>query len=248
MRSKLKRLHRLLLIPDCHVPYEDKKAFELMLRGGRSFEPDTVIVGGDFGDCYPISSHSKDPRRRSDLEYEVHRIRERLAQVAALAPNRVFLEGNHENRLERYLMDKAPELFGLIKIPELFHIHKLGFHFVPYKTSFRFGKVWFTHDLGKAGQNAHRAAAADYRSSCVINHTHRMEMSVQGCVEGPPSVAAMFGWLGDFNSVDYMHKAKAKRDWVHGFGVGYMESNGVVHLQPVPIVHGRCVVGGKLIT
>ena len=45
-----------------------------------------------------------------------------------------------------------------------------------------------------------------------------------------------------------MHEAKAS-DWVKGFGIGYLEpQTGIVHLQPVPIVNGRCVVNGKLFT
>jgi hypothetical protein len=45
-----------------------------------------------------------------------------------------------------------------------------------------------------------------------------------------------------------MHEAKSA-EWVHGFGVGYLEpQSGVVHLQPVPIVHGKCVVNGRLFT
>jgi hypothetical protein len=59
-------------------------------------------------------------------------------------------------------------------------------------------------------------------------------------------VGASFGWLGDKNSVDYMHRVKVNRDWAHGFGVAYLEPNGNVHIQPVVIVDYKCVVGGKL--
>ncbi len=67
--------------------------------------------------------------------------------------------------------------------------------------------------------------------------------------DGTPYVAAMLGWLGDSEkAASYMHEAKAS-DWVKGFGIGYLEpQTGIVHLQPVPIVNGRCVVNGKLFT
>ena len=45
-----------------------------------------------------------------------------------------------------------------------------------------------------------------------------------------------------------MHRIKMMRDWAHGFGVGYMTPEGVVHLAPVPIVGNACVVNGELIS
>ena len=65
--------------------------------------------------------------------------------------------------------------------------------------------------------------------------------------DGPPQVGAMFGWLGDFDTIDYMHRAKAKRDWVHGFGIGYHDTiTNYVYIAPVPIINGTCCVEGKV--
>ena len=56
----------------------------------------------------------------------------------------------------------------------------------------------------------------------------------------------MLGWLGDLEAVDYMHRIRMARDWAHGFGVGYMTADGVVHVTPVPIVQNTCCVNGSL--
>jgi hypothetical protein len=75
-----------------------------------------------------------------------------------------------------------------------------------------------------------------------------MEMSIMGNADGPPQVAAMFGWLGDFEQVDYLHKTKVKRDWVHGFGIGYHdEETGAVFLQPIPIFNRMCCINGEIV-
>jgi predicted phosphodiesterase len=42
------RLEKILLIPDTHMPYEHKEAFDLMIRAGKIFRPDHVVIGGDF--------------------------------------------------------------------------------------------------------------------------------------------------------------------------------------------------------
>lgn len=242
-------LVRVLLVPDCHIPYHDPGAWALLMKAGQALRPDIVVCLGDFADFYSVSAHDKNPERAHDLQAEVGTVKERLAELASLNPRRkVYLAGNHEDRLERYLMQRAPALFGSVRIPEVLGLYEDGWEFVPYRQSFRLGKLHLTHDIGQAGRNAHRVAADTFQGSAIIGHTHRLEYGVIGNADGPPILGAMLGWLGDFSRVDYLHQVKARRDWVHGFGVGYMEPNGVVHLQPCPIVGGKVVVGGRLVT
>jgi predicted phosphodiesterase len=242
------RLKRILFVPDCHRPYHDEKVFQLMLRAGAVLKPDLIVVLGDFADFYAVSSHDKNPERAADLKYEVDIVKEGLRQLESLgASHHIYVAGNHEDRLERYLMQRAPALFGTVRIPEVLGLHEAGWEYVPYKGHKKVGKIHVTHDIGTAGINAHKQAMAAYQGSVIIGHTHRMEISVQGNADGPPQIGAMFGWLGDFEKVDYLHLVRAKRDWVHGFGLGFQDESGIVHLQPVPIVNGKCVVLGQLI-
>src|SRR5271165_212161 len=136
------KLEKILLIPDCHFPYEDKDAFALMLKVGKIFKPEHVIILGDFADCYTVSSHSKDPNRSLKLKEEIEATKEALDQVKALgAKNNIFVAGNHEDRLERYLRDKAPELFNFISIPKILELKEKGFKYIPYKQAYKLGKM-----------------------------------------------------------------------------------------------------------
>ncbi len=135
----------------------------------------------------------------------------------------------------------------MLSVPELFELPQNGWEFVPYKSSLRLGKLHLTHDTGTAGQNAHRQSMNAFQGSATIGHTHRMEYSVMGNADGPPQVGAMFGWLGDFAEIDYLHAIQAKRNWVHGFGIGFQEPSGVIHLQPIPIINGACCVLGQMV-
>lgn len=241
-------LKRILFVPDTHVPYHDPKAWAVMMRAAKVLKPDVIVLMGDFADFYAVSAHDKDPRRANDLEYEVDAVKEKLKELLALkAPRFIYVSGNHEDRLDRYLMQKAPALFKSVRAEELFELKARGIEWVPYKKSIKLGKLNLTHDTGTAGKNAHRASAGSFMGSAIIGHTHRMSYEAVGTFDGPPYLAAMLGWLGNFEAIDYMHQVKA-REWVHGFGVGYMEASGIVHVQPVPIVNGRCVVQGCLIT
>lgn len=229
------------------MPYEDKRAFELMLQVGKAWKPDVIIDEGDFGDCLTVSSHSKSPDRVRHLRREVAACNSRLDQIDALgAKEKHFVMGNHEDRLSRYIADKAPELFGLVDIPHLYRLEERGWIVTPYKQSLEFGKLYITHDCGNAGAQAHVKALSTFQGNVAIGHTHRMAVCYEGSAKGKSHVGAMFGWLGDISKIDYMHRIAAMRAWQLGFGVGYQEPNGTVHLQAVPIIDYRCVLDGVL--
>lgn len=255
-------LEKLFFIPDTHVPFEDKRAFRLVLKAIKAFRPDHLVILGDFLDCFAISAHTKDFKKRPSFREEL------LAGSAALALlessvsdscKRYYVEGNHENRLSRYLSsDRALPVLkplvdaGLIDldkvtIPALLDLKKRGWVWAPYKEHLKIGKLHVTHDVGKAGIAAHLDAEATFQSNAVIGHTHRLNYAVRGNMRGKAHVGAMFGWLGDVCEVDYMYRARALRDWSLGFGVGYKEPNGTVHLTPVPMVDYRCMLEGKLV-
>jgi len=160
----------------------------------------------------------------------------------------VFIAGNHCDRLERYLKDKAPELYNFVSIPKILQLEKLGFKYVPYKESYKWGRLYLTHDAGTAGRTAHLKTLDAFQRNVVIGHTHRIAYQVEGNAEGKRHVTASFGWLGDVNSVDYMHKIKSTRDWSLGFGIGYLQpKSGNAHLVPVPIVDYSVILEGQLI-
>lgn len=241
-------MKKILFIPDTHVPYHDERAFSLMLKAAKAFKPDVVVIQGDFADFYSVSSHSKDPSRAQSLEEELKEVVRALDRVGSLgAKRKVFVEGNHEDRLRRYLQDTSPELASLVSTQRLLGLKKRKWEFVPYKSDIKIGKLNLTHDAGSAGRYAVHKALDTYQHCISIGHLHRMCYVVEGNAAGEYHVAASFGWLGDAKQADYMHRVKAARDWTLGFGVGYLEEkSGTVYLVPVPIVNYTCVVEGRL--
>ncbi len=239
-----------LIIPDVHIPYHDARAWALMLKAAKVLKPQWVVVLGDFGDFYAVSSFTKDPSRATQLDVEVRACNAALDQVDALGcREKYFIAGNHEDRLERYLKAKAPELFDTVKVERLFRLKERGWQYTPYREDMKMGKVYFTHDTGSTtGRLAAFKALDTYQHSIITGHTHRMLHLVEGNATGTQIVSAQFGWLGDIKQIDYMHKIKARKDWALGFGVGYRRANGFIYFQPIPLVEYSCVVGGRLFT
>ena len=242
-------LEPILFIPDCHIPNHDEKAWGLLLRVGLALKPKHIVILGDFADGETLSAHPPTKPGEQDFQVEIDAVKKCLDQLDALgAENKIYVEGNHEFRLDRYLMERAPALFRQIRWQNVLELFRRNWNFIPYRKSTKLGKLHLTHDTGNAGMNAHRTSAVKFGGSVMIGHTHRMAYEVKGRFDGTPYLAVMLGWLGDAEkAAGYLHEVVAASDWVQGFGVGYLEpASGIVHVQPVPIVHGRCVVNGKL--
>jgi hypothetical protein len=219
-----------------------------MLKVARDLKPTHLITIGDFMDFYAVSNHSKDPLRATQLDYELAEGNRCLDQLDALgAKNKIALGGNHSDRLQRYLRDKAPELFGIVDVPSLLNLKARGWRWVGYKDDIKVGKCYFTHDVGAAGRNAVFKALDTYQHSIITGHTHRLQYIVEGNAVGEVKLSAQFGWLGDVNKVDYMHKTTAKKNWALGFGIGYLNpATGYMYFTPVPLVNYSCVHHGRL--
>lgn len=249
-RKHQRRLEPVLVVSDLHAPYFDRAAFDLLLQVGKALRPKHIYIIGDFVDFYAVSSHSKNPQRSLKLIDELRIAEKCLDAVEAVATpgcKKTYIGGNHEDRLTRYLMDKAPELFDVVGIPELLHLKERGWAYVPYKHDIELGKLHLTHDVGVAGRNAVFQCLDTYQHSVVTGHTHRLAYIVEGNATGEQKLSAQFGWLGDASQIDYMHRAKVLKNWALGFGVGYFDPNSdYVYLQPVPIVNYTCLFNGQV--
>jgi hypothetical protein len=218
------------------------------MKVGRWLRPHIIVSNGDFADFYTVSSHSKDPARANKLQEELADCNEGLDQLDALgAKRKIFVGGNHEDRLRRYMEDKAPEVASLVDIPTLFHLKERKWDYVPYKFDTKLGKLHITHDVGTAGRFSAYRALDTYQHSIITGHSHRMSYVVEGNAVGQFKLSANFGWLGDRTKVDYMHRVMVNKNWPLGFGVGYIhKKTGIAYLSPIPIVAYTCVVNGHL--
>ena len=239
-------LKRILLLPDAHTPYHDRRALEGLLLGKvlPAFKWDTVCILGDWWDNYSISQHTKTPTRERSWKRESAVGKKLLQEFSKYKIRRkIQIRGNHEKWLEKLLSDKAPALYEEV-------IDKTrppnGWEVIEYMDSTTVGKVNVTHDLGYSGINSTQQSLTACGENIVIGHNHNLTFVVRGDARGNPHLGASFGWLGDYRKIDYRHRMRARREWVLGFGVGYLRPNGLVHIQPVPIIKYSCVVEGRL--
>ncbi len=241
------KLEKVVFCPDAHHPYVDKKAWKLFLKCVEEVEPDRLVVLGDFVDLYCTSRHPKDPRRNRDVNWELGMGRKARSELDSFGvKKKTFLLGNHEDNYRRYLEANAPELINVTSVEGELELEENDWEVHQYGELVKMGKIYITHDQDFAGARAHEQTRAAVGHSIVMGHTHRLSVNYASTLVGDMTVAAMFGWLGDPKYATYMKPSK-RRDWFHGFGLGYMEPKGIIHLQAIPFIKGKAVIEGKWI-
>lgn len=217
-----------------------------MLDVARDLRPDTVVQTGDLLDFYPLSRFSKDPRRALELDAEITTARGLIMELESLGASRyAYCMGNHEARLERYLREKAPELFDLLSVPDLLKLK--GWEWYEYRDHFNIGSCYFTHDTGHHGRYMTYRSLDVYPGSVVTGHGHRFCFISEGNALGESKWALQPGWLGSLEQVEYAQRGVAAKNWTLGFAVLYHDrQTGSVWPTPVPIIDNRCSFAGKL--
>lgn len=244
------KIKKALILPDSHVPFEDKRAYALMLKVAKYVKPDEIVILGDYLDFYSVSAHAKDSELANlTLKQEVDAGSKRLEELDILFPRakKVFIEGNHEFRLARYLRDRAPDLFGLVDLPEILGLNKRkNWKWIPYGPYQKYkvlkSKLHARHEplAGSAKATATRAMA-----SVIYGHIHSIEEHQVVSMDGSNYRAISVGWLGDTKHKAFSY-VKNHAQWSHGFGIVHVLPNGDWFHQTIHIIDYQCVYAGKL--
>jgi len=172
---------------DEHFPFQDERARSIALEIVRDFNPDVLISGSDGVDFYALSKFSKNPKRISSFQEDINSWKEGQKEWKDAAPEatRVFLKGNHEDRLRKWLWDH-PEAHSLeaLKLSSLLDLEKQGISFSDDGESdwcdweFTVGGTLVVRHGGVVRKGSSMSARAEldserYSISILTGHTHR---------------------------------------------------------------------------
>jgi len=214
-----------LCIPDTHVDSHDERAYQLMLTVSKDLPHlDEICILGDFADMLSVTSHKKDAAYAAEiLQDEINAVKKKIKELNKLFPhtNKVYIEGNHENRLSRYISEKCPELFGVFSFPELIGISKDPYwKWVPYGP-YQAHKVLNSKLIARhtpLGGGVHHAKATAIKGMCSIiyGHVHQIQESQVVALDGKNYRAFCPGWLGDYKK-DAFSYVQNHAQWSLGF-------------------------------
>lgn len=229
---------KIAVMPDTHSPFQDDDAVNLFIKVVKAWKPDILVHIGDLADFYSLTSHLKNPYKDTGFLDELNKVLAVMDKIDGLAPRKIFCEGNHCNRLQRYLFDKAPELYGYLNVETALQLKERGWEYHPYQEVVTVGDCGFVHDLGFAGVNATRQHILAYPGNLVFGHSHRLNSFTMGNLKRQTYTCCNAGWLGDSDQIDYLPSVKVKQDWVSGF-VLVEQEKGISHFTPVKITKNK---------
>lgn len=226
---------------DAHIPYHDEEAVRIFLDYCEGVK--TILLMGDWMDMYSVSSFVSDPTAMS-LPEEIDMMRDFLASLREAFPDKriIYKIGNHEERLERYLMTYGVKLFGLeaLNLPSLLGADESRIEFVESRQMIKIGKLHAVHghELGRSVFSPVNPARGLYmraKKSAICAHHHQTSEHVEKNLDDKIESCWTVGCLCDMKP-DYAPVNK----WNHGFAI-VTQDDGMYTVHNHKIVNGRVV-------
>ncbi len=236
-------MKRTVVAGDAQYPFQYQTGIRLLKKFIETNKPDHVILNGDWADFYKISSFDKDPTRLETLQDEINIIRRFFRALRRLGNFKItWVQGNHEDRLRRYLWKVSPELASLdcLKFDKLMGLKEFKIRYV--EDGVWVGKIYVTHGSIVRKHSGYSAKAEFEKNGCsgISNHTHR---------DGKYTVRTRggnFAWWENFCmcqlDAEYI---KGIANWTQGFSV-ITQSGGQERVEQIAIINGKYIYGGKL--
>lgn len=231
--------YKLLLLYDIHIPFHDEKSLALAIRHGKDEGVDEVFIMGDGVDFHGLSKFEKRKAFR-DPKYEVITAQTFLKNLRRFMPKEriTWKEGNHEYRLQRYLMTKAQELedFEGLEFQNIMHLADFGAHHIENKTIIKAGKlnILHGHELPGGGENVARNKMKRAMANIIFGHSHLSQSmivrSIDGSHFGSWGVGALCHRSPDYNPFN---------QWLAGFAIVTLQTNGNFLVENKIIIDGQ---------
>lgn len=185
---------RSLILSDIHIPYYHKNALQAAIKCGKDLKVNTVLLNGDIADCHKVSWWQTDPTERRFSE-ELACVRQFLSYLRSEFKKAriIYKLGNHEERLELYLMQKAPEIFDIpeFKLSSMLDFSGLGIIEVKDMRPIRLGGLIVIHGHEyKGAKRANnpisfaRTMFLKAKLSGIVGHSHQTSQFSEPNIEG----------------------------------------------------------------
>jgi hypothetical protein len=175
-----------IIAADFHVPFHCEKSLKEFIFACK--EKDLIILDGDFQDFYGISKFDAAPTRADDLEYELTCGRAILSKIREVAGDKariVYLLGNHEARLEKFLSrGKNKALFHLscLSLKNLLSMDKYGIEL--FKDKYHINDFTIATHGTKMGLYPAKGEGLSYCCNGFSGHAHKRDQFYRSILNG----------------------------------------------------------------
>ena len=224
----------VVIASDIHIPFQDDRAVSGFIKYCKEKQPEAVVLNGDVLDMFMLSRFTKG-EGRNPLE-EMTMCQGFLDSLRKAVPNSeiYYVIGNHENRLEKYVLTKAPELASLIE--DVFTIIKTSDYKVRGCASVTFNDNFVCKHgtlLGnKSGLSAIKEMENAYMSGAT-GHTHRL------CKYIARKSGRKFVWLETGCLCSLNPEYMVNPNWQAGFAELKFKDGKLYHSKVIEIEKGK---------
>lgn len=172
-------------------PFHDDRALDVALQVLEVERPDLTIWLGDLLDFAPFGKYRLEPGFVGTVQPALEVAHEYLARSVALSDEVRLIEGNHDARLQNYIIDNALHAAGLraaksapaswpaLSVPALLRLEELG---IEYVGAYPAGATYLNDNLAcihghvvKSGGSTAAEVVKQEHVSVVFGHIHRAE-------------------------------------------------------------------------
>ena len=275
-----------VVLPDMQVGYfrasdgtleaiHDEQAIGIALDILKDAQPKLVVMVGDNADFAELGKYVTTPAYQQTTQATIDRLTKLCFEVRECAPDAriIWLAGNHEERLPKFLLQNASAAFGLRKgdipeswpvmsIPSLCRLDESGVEYLPGYPASHFWvtpklKIIHGDKVASGGSTAHKFLATE-KVSVIYGHIHRREWAerTRDDHDGPSTImAASPGCLARIDGsvpstkggVDLDGRpVQRHEDWQTGLAVvPYDEQTGKFVYEQIAIHDGWAMWRGK---
>jgi hypothetical protein len=231
-----------LILADLQIPFHDLRTVTLAVNCAVQRDAKWVLLNGDILDSAELSDFDKtpdDPKWKEEtilgkqfLEY----LRFKLPHARIIWKN-----GNHEERLGRYVAKRAPAIWHSVNIQSELDFAKYGVELAPDRCVIVSGKLHIIHghEYGKAFRSQVNPARGLYlraKASALCAHFHRTsehhEKTISRKFQGAWSIGCACLLNPHFSPMN---------DWNNGFAMQEVHRGGHFSLENKTVIDGVVV-------
>lgn len=262
------------------IEFHDEKAIDIAMQivayANEQFGVDTIVNLGDTIDLPAQSRHHQEIAFQNSTNIAIQRAYEYLAQQRATVPDAhiVFLEGNHDCRIYKYLSENAPAVstirqantdangWPVNSLPHLLRMDELGIEFAG---GYPAGEFWLNEHLrcihgdrvNSSGSTAMKYINSNHHVSVVYGHIHRIELlyhtnhtsmgPARNTAFSPGCLCRVDGSVPSVKGGITPNEKPVKywENWQQGIGFAWYKESGEFSLLSVPIIDNWSVFMGR---
>lgn len=251
-------------VGDLHGMRMDKGAVRAFLADLKMLNPDVVVLGGDMLECGGWLAKHQPIGFIALLDYtyqeDIGAANWFLNEVQKAAPKAEvhYMEGQHEDRIERWIVDQvtanardAEFLYSLVSPYTLLRLKERNISY--YRRSMvygeglprgwvKLGNMHFTHELGTS-QNAAASAVSKTAGNVTYFHTHREDSATRIF----PAIGACRAFNpGCMCTMQPVWRNSDPTNWSQGYGIDFITKSSQFMHTNIPIWKGKTMLSSMV--